>query len=1482
MDAAMSTETGTGTEIAVIGMAGRFPGAANIDEFWENLENGVESVSFFSDAELEEAGVEPSLSGAPDYVKANSLMERIEFFDSDFFGFNPSEADIMDPQLRIFHECAWTALEDAGYCPDIYDGLIGLFAGAGANFSWEARVQLSGKADILGRYAAFQLTNKDFLSLWVSYKLNLRGPAVIVQTACSTSLVAVHMACQELLSGGCDMALAGGVGIMHYSKAGYLYREGMIISPDGHNRTFDAKAKGTVSGNGVAVVVLKPLEDAIASDDHIYAVVRGTAVNNDGCRKVGFSAPSVEGQAEVIVAAQVMAEVKPGDISYIEAHGTATELGDPVEVRALKLAFDTVEKGSCALGSVKTNIGHLDAAAGAAGFIKTVLALKHRRIPPSLHFENPNPNIDFENSPFYVNTELCEWKNKNRPLLAGVSSFGIGGTNAHVVLEEWVEDGKRETENDRYRLILLSARTKTALDKMTENMARYLEKHPGIDLGDVAYTLQVGRRAFDHRRMLVCGGSDLKGVVEHLSAPGSENVRTFVTREKDRPTAFMFPGQGAQYINMGLGLYKTEPLFRREMDRCFKILADLMGGDIKSMVYPPAPGGENGVDITRTEIAQPVIFTFEYALAGLLMDRGIKPYAMIGHSIGEYTAACLSGVFSLEDALDLVVSRGRAMQGTPPGSMMSVSMSELALKPLLPPRIALAAVNSPSQCVVSGPGETVTAFSLQLRDKGVRTRMLHTSHAFHSAMMDPILEKFKEKVKQIKLNEPGIPFISGLTGTWITNREAVDPAYWVDHLRYTVRFADGIKEMMGTGILAYLEVGPGNVLSTFARQADRGEAKPLVVNLTRHPRAEIADECCFLDKIGRLWLHGISIDWEGFYRGEKRGRIPLPTYPFEGTRYRVDGLLPDLGTAALAETALKPPVPGTDGAKGDAAVSGAPGLMERPPGITTTYVAPRDEIEEELVDTWQHFFGFSPVGIHDDFFELGGDSLKAMGILSNIGKRMNADIPLTDFFRLPTVAKLAGYYTRRGESVSGGRESGGTRIRPTEKKEYYPLSGPQRRFYILQKLDPENTGFNISEAFTCEGTPDMEALEKIFEKLVNRHESFRTYFIQVGGNPVQRIHPHLDFEMEYYESEETLTGRFVRPFDLSRAPLLRVGITKAGEDLYLMAIDVHHIVSDGLSQGLLMKEFLGLLEGVEPAPLSIQYKDFSEWQNSERGKAEMKRQEEYWLNVLNKVVSSPDLPTDYPRDGVQRFEGDFMEFEIGLRETLKLKKMAADRGTTLYIVLLAVCNIWLAKICAAETVVIGSGIGGRGNPDLQNVVGSLQNMIALINRARGEQTFTEFLECVKETALGAFENQDYPFDDLVATAAVPREPGRGPLFDFFYILNNVEPSSADRRESAIPALRFNPCPYRAFHKGRVRFDLALYGCDNGRTVTFIMEYGTTLFKSETIVQLADYYKEILAAVLEQENVFLKDIVISPGLGVGKDRYTPGDYLEFAF
>jgi len=567
----------TGLEIAVIGMAGRFPGAADIHEFWDNLKNGVESIPFYSDEELESQGVSPNLTGDPFFVKTNGgVLEDKEYFDTAFFGYTPLEAEIMDPQVRLVHECAWASLENAGYNPESFGGLIGLYAGASPNFNWEVFSYMSDSSETLGKFLASQLIDKEFISAQVSYKLNLRGPSLSLYTACSTSLVAIHLACQGLLSGECDMALAGGAAIFTSPRRGYVYNEGMILSPDGHCRAFDAGAGGTVSGEGAAVVVLKSFEDAVKDGDHIYAVIKGSAVNNDGGQKVGFSAPSPEGQAEVIRAALHIAEVESESIGYIEAHGTGTRLGDPIEINALKLAFDSGEKQYCAVGSVKTNVGHLDTAAGVTGFIKTVLVLTHRLIPPTLHFKTPNPEIDFENSPFFVNTELKEWKRGTNPLRAGVSSFGIGGTNAHVVLEEWTDRG-RKTEKSGHQLILLSAKTETALETKTGDLLNYFKENPtpGSALRDVAYTLQVGRKAFTHRRMLVCPG--VEEAVAALSDMDPGKIRTSVAGASTPLMAFMFPGQGAQYVNMGRDLYETEPVFREEMDRCFDLLAPLMG-----------------------------------------------------------------------------------------------------------------------------------------------------------------------------------------------------------------------------------------------------------------------------------------------------------------------------------------------------------------------------------------------------------------------------------------------------------------------------------------------------------------------------------------------------------------------------------------------------------------------------------------------------------------------------------------------------------------------------------------------------------------------------------------------------------------------------------------------------------------------------------------------------------------------------------------
>jgi acyl transferase domain-containing protein/thioesterase domain-containing protein/acyl carrier protein len=890
-----------GSDIAVIGIAGRFPGAQDPHEFWNNLENNVvESIAFFSHDEILETGENAPVLTGPGYVRSGPFMQGREYFDASYFGYTPNEAQLMDPQMRIFHECTVEALEDAGYDPGSFDGAIGLYAGASSGFYWQGISFLSGRAAQLGTFAAINLVDKDFLCTRVSYNLNLKGPASMVQTACSTSLVAVHQGCQALLNGECDIALAGGVSISAEPNRGYVYREGMILSPDGHCRAFDANAGGAAFNDGAGIVVLKPLEKAVDDCDYIYAVIKGSAVNNDGSRKVGYTAPSIDGQAEVIRRARQMAGIDPVSITYIEAHGTGTPLGDPVEIEALKLAFNTQKRGFCAIGSVKTNIGHLDAAAGAAGLIKTVLALKYKQIPPSLHFETPNPKIDFENSPFYVNTKLKNWDADGYPLRAGVSSFGIGGTNAHVVLEQAPiighssSVGGEKRKEKKYQLMLLSAKTESALEKMTENLANHLKENPGINLADVAYTLQKGRGVHTCRRTAVCSGVD--EALETLTAPRANETRveSAVCRLENPPVIFMFPGQGAQYAGMGRELYEQEPVFRKKIDRCIEILQDqtktkvLWGSRGRFFKRAPWPPEAN---LNQTEIAQPVIFIFQYALAKLLVSRGIEPAAMIGHSIGEYTAACISGVFSLEDALNLVGERGKLMQRMPGGAMLSVPLPEQELKTLLNKNAAddlsLAAVNSSSRCVVSGSYGAVEAFERKLKQQGFQVRRLHTSHAFHSAMMDPILEEFQQTAARFKRNRPRVPYISNLHGSWITGQEAADPVYWPAHLRRTVRFADGISELLKKTNAVFVEIGPGNVLSTFLKQHREYDRKqgPPVLNLVRHPREEVSDEYYFLRQMGKLWLLGARIDWDAFHRGEKRYRIPLPTYPFERHRY---------------------------------------------------------------------------------------------------------------------------------------------------------------------------------------------------------------------------------------------------------------------------------------------------------------------------------------------------------------------------------------------------------------------------------------------------------------------------------------------------------------------------------------------------------------------------------------------------------------------
>ncbi|HLO47958.1 MAG TPA: beta-ketoacyl synthase N-terminal-like domain-containing protein [Kamptonema sp.] len=983
--------------IAIVGMAGRFPGAKNVDEFWQNLRDGVESISFFSEQELEALGIDKSVLRDPRYVKARAVLEDIELFDASFFGLTPREAEITDPQHRFFLESAWEALESAGYNSETYEGSIGVYAGAGSFNTYFSNNLYPNRQlrESIGDYQLAIANEKDFLSTRVSYKLNLKGPSVTVQTACSTSLVAISMACQSLLNYQCDMALAGGVSIGVNQKTGYFYKEGMILSPDGHCRAFDAKAQGTVSGSGVGIVVLKRLEEAIADRDYIHAVIKGYAINNDGAFKIGYTAPGIDGQAQAIADALALAEIPPETISYIEAHGTGTPLGDPIEIAALTQAFslETKKKGFCAIGSAKTNVGHLDTAAGVTGLIKTVQALKHQLIPPSLHFEQHNPKIDFANSPFYVNTKLSEWKLGKTPRRAGVSSFGIGGTNAHVVLEE-APSIEKSGESKPSQLLILSAKTSSALDTATVNLSKYLKQNLDVNLADVAYTLQVGRKAFNHRRIVVC--NDIEAGAIALENLNPKQVFTSFQELKNRPIAFMFSGQGSQYINMSLELYQREPTFREQIDLCSEILKPHLEIDLRHVLYPSETQAETVTNqLKQTGITQPSLFAIEYALAKLWMSWGVHPQAMIGHSIGEYVAACLSGVFSLEDGLSLVATRGKLMQQMPGGSMLAVPLSEPEVQLLLDKNLDIAAINGISMSVVSGTTDAVDELEQKLIKQGVECRRLHTSHAFHSQMMEPILAPFTEQVKKVKLKSPKIPYLSNVTGNWITAAEATNPSYYAQHLRQTVRLADGLQQLLKDKNQILLEVGPGRTLNTLAKQHPNKASGQIIVSSLRHPQDQTSDVGFLLTTLGKLWLGGVQIDWSKFYADEQRYRLPLPTYPFERERYWIEA--PGV-EQPIKITSLQPE---DNSQKVDAAP------LHSRPNLQNTYIAPRDEVEQNIANIWQEFLGIEKIGIHDDFFDLGGDSLLAVQLITNLNEKLQKSLSSHSLLQSSTIAALA-------------------------------------------------------------------------------------------------------------------------------------------------------------------------------------------------------------------------------------------------------------------------------------------------------------------------------------------------------------------------------------------------------------------------------------------------------------------------------------------
>ncbi|HVV94022.1 MAG TPA: amino acid adenylation domain-containing protein [Hyphomicrobiales bacterium] len=1000
---AAETDAAAGA-IAIVGMAGRFPGADTVAQFWRNIRDGRDAIRRFRDEELEDAFDARTRASAA-YVKARPILDGVDQFDAGFFGMYPREAALTDPQQRLFLELAWEALEDAGCDPATFPGAIGVVAACSMNTYFLHHV-LGERRTIedftssfqVGNYAMLTGAGLDFLATRLAYKLDLRGPAITVATACSSSLLAVAQACQALQLFQADLMLAGGISISFPQKRGYLHQEGGMVSPDGVCRPFDAKAGGTVFGSGGGIVALKRLEDALRDGDTIHAVIRGAAINNDGAGKVGFTAPSVDGQAAVIAAAHAVAGVEADTIGYVECHGTATPLGDPIEFAGLVKAFRATSdgKGFCALGSAKANVGHLDAGAGVTGLIKAALTVREGEIPPLLNFATPNPGIALESSPFYVNTAPAAWRSKGTRRRAGVSAFGVGGTNVHLVLEEAPPclPPPAAAAPAGLHVLPISARSPAALAAAATRLADRLDADPALPLADVAWTLQTGRRAFEQRAAVVAAGTAeaaraLRAGVKGSTAPAEAP-----------PVVFLFPGQGAQHPGMGRALYRNEPVFRDIVDRGAGLLEPLLGQDLRRLLYDEtATGGDGAHPIRWTVVAQPALFLIEYATARLWMSRGIRPAAMVGHSVGEFAAAALAGVMSFEDGLTLIAERGRLMQGMPGGAMLAVRLPEAELQPLLPPEVDIAAINAPSMCVAAGPHEAIAALEQALAGRDVQHRRLHTSHAFHSAMMDPVVAPLAERAAKMRFESPSIPYVSAVTGAWITAAEATAPDFWARHCRAPVRFAAALATAVAGAKPVLLEVGPGKTLTSLAAQAVPKDAAGALIASLPEANADVAADRAFAEATGRLWAAGVAPDWRTLHPTPRR-RISLPTYPFERQRHWIEA-------PRRAAEAAAPAISAPAAAEAPAIFTPDEAVMNAPAPLPTIAPSRKPRLAAEIARILEDLSGdkVPADGYGTSFLELGFDSLflaqvatalqKAFGIKITFRQLLN-DYPAID------------------------------------------------------------------------------------------------------------------------------------------------------------------------------------------------------------------------------------------------------------------------------------------------------------------------------------------------------------------------------------------------------------------------------------------------------------------------------------------------------
>ncbi|MEI6050238.1 MAG: amino acid adenylation domain-containing protein, partial [Bacteroidota bacterium] len=1434
----------TNTKIAVIGMACRFPGANNLDEYWKNLILGKDTITHFTDEEFEK--LDPYFGNFrknPDYIKARGVLNDIDKFDAGFFGMTPREAVVTDPQQRIWMEVAWEAFENAGCDPVNFEGAIGVFVGGTMSSYLFNNILADPKKMEDFRKPGFadeaQIMGNDisYIATRTAYNFNLKGPAIYAQTACSTSLVTVAQACQSLYSFESDVCLAGGVRISVPQEKGYIYQEGAISSPDGRCRPFDAEANGTVGSNGVGAVVLKRLDDAIRDKDTIYAVVSGWAINNDGSNKVSYMAPSVDGQAEAIMMAQAFAEVSPDEISYIEAHGTATSLGDPIEIEALTKAFRsrTDKKQFCGIGSVKSNIGHTDSASGIASFIKTCLAGYYKTIPASLHFKNPNPHIDFENSPFFVQKENREW-NEEKPLIMGVSSFGVGGTNAHLIVEEPpVRENHPFSDSAWPHLLVLSAKSESSLKRRKQDLVEFVKTKPDLRLTDVAYSLASGRNHMLYRSFIVASGMD-----DLISG----NC-TFTDSKKDNlvsKVAFMFPGQGAQYLNMGSDLYRRNDTFRDILNECFTIVKSETGTDLRSIIFNSNNSEESGRKLASTDMTQPALFIIEYALARVLEELDIRPDYLIGHSIGEYTAACIAGVFDMQTALKIVIKRGQLMCSMPEGSMMAVRTGIDKLKSIGNFNFEIAAENSDTSCTISFKTEEAEQVKTLLEKNNIAYIPLNTSHAFHSADFDPILAEFAGYVNQFRLTSPQLPFISCLTGGFIRPDQATSGEYWAQQLRNTVLFSKGVSAIAKNEESIFLEVGPDTHLSSMVRQNKDVPNKSRIIGT--FGKSDDTDEGYkIVGAIGNMHNLGIRINHGSLRKGSNPFKISLPGYPFEKKRHWIEN-----APATLKE--YRENLPETDHSPSEAEIKTGAGSGNNIFNIT---------------EIWKSLTGRDEIAPDEDFFEMGGHSLLALQILTRLKEELGVKLSLKEFLENPTINKLNSHL-----GIESKEQKGIGNLPSDVDLSNFPLSYIQKRIWIVSKLDGFNPAYNIPFAYKFTGHMNIDVFVEAINALFRRHFVMFSLFRERDGNPYCEIIPGaakidlMDYSGERPDKSEekilSLIGYDSRKeFDLEKGPLYRIYLSKQDDSTYFFHGTIHHIIFDGWSFGVFIDDlkviYDSLLFNKEPVLEDVKpyYLSYAKLLLCGDDENSYQKSSKFWIENLKGCTPKLDFPYDFPRKDVASGYGEKEMLIFSAESTSKLKKIAREKHATPFATLLSLLGILYSKYSGESDICIGIHVANRPHSNLENIFGMFVNTIPVRLRIDDSKNVSSLMNDTREILLESISHQEFPFERIVEVVNPERFANINPIFQV--AVQWINYSAKPIEMSGLTGTRVET------KEGVAPFDMTFHLWENGDHYEGEIEYNIDILKRETIIRLRDNFVKLVQSAVEDPDQAISEISV---------------------